>query len=104
MCRSDPQIPVDVTRMIASVPSWIDGSGTVSTRTSRLPCQATAFTVRAFPERAVANGAVSVDELAGHAGDRHAPQQRGEPDEHREVQDVRPPLPSEDGVAHELDA
>src|SRR5436305_3899314 len=43
MCRSDPQILVDVTRTIASVASWIDGSGTVSTRTSRLPCQATAF-------------------------------------------------------------
>src|ERR1700759_320012 len=35
---------VDVTSMIASVGSSIFGSGTVSTRTSRLPCQVTAFT------------------------------------------------------------
>src|SRR4051794_9650337 len=34
---------VDVTSMTASVPSSILGSGTVSTRTSRLPCQVTAF-------------------------------------------------------------
>src|ERR671921_137705 len=30
-------------RTIASVGSWIAGSGTLSTRTSRLPCQATAL-------------------------------------------------------------
>src|SRR3954470_24168959 len=34
---------VDVTSMIASVGSSTFGSGTVSTRTSRLPCQVTAF-------------------------------------------------------------
>src|SRR6476619_7332809 len=34
---------VDVTSMMASVPSSTFGSGTVSTRTSRLPCQVTAF-------------------------------------------------------------
>src|SRR3954471_7063179 len=34
---------VVVMRTIASVSSWIDGSGTSSTRTSRLPCQETAF-------------------------------------------------------------
>jgi predicted PurR-regulated permease PerM len=34
---------VDVTSMMASVGSSILGSGTVSTRTSRLPCQVTAF-------------------------------------------------------------
>jgi hypothetical protein len=34
---------VDVTSMIASVGSFTSGSGTVSTRTSRLPCQVTAF-------------------------------------------------------------
>ena len=37
-------MPVDVMRTIASVGSSIVGSGTVSTRTSRLPCQVTAFT------------------------------------------------------------
>ena len=36
-------MPVDVMRTIASVGSSMIGSGTVSTRTSRLPCQATAF-------------------------------------------------------------
>jgi hypothetical protein len=30
-------------RTIASVGSWMAGSGTLSTRTSRLPCQVTAF-------------------------------------------------------------
>ncbi len=30
-------MPVLVMRTIASVGSWIEGSGTVSTRTSRLP-------------------------------------------------------------------
>ncbi len=44
-CRSDPQIPDEVTLMIASSGSLIFGSGTVSTRTSRLPCQVTAFIV-----------------------------------------------------------
>src|SRR3954471_14474378 len=34
---------VDVTSMIASVGSSTFGSGTLSTRTSRLPCQVTAF-------------------------------------------------------------
>lgn len=42
-CRSEPHSPVDVIRMTASVGSWITGSGTVSTRTSRLPCHVTAF-------------------------------------------------------------
>src|SRR4051812_10398083 len=36
-------MPVLVTRTMASVGSWIVGSGTVSTRTSRLPWYATAF-------------------------------------------------------------
>ena len=36
---------VEVTRMIASVGCWIVGSGTVSTRTSRFPCQVSARTV-----------------------------------------------------------
>src|SRR6478672_10493818 len=42
-CRSDPQIADEVTLMIASVGCSIRGSGTSSTRTSRLPCQVTAF-------------------------------------------------------------
>src|SRR5215204_2735946 len=41
--RSEPQIAVDVTRTIASVGSLIDGSGTSSTRTSRLPWNVRAF-------------------------------------------------------------
>lgn len=43
--RSDPQIALDVTRIIASVDCWMRGSATVSTRTSRLPCQVAAFIV-----------------------------------------------------------
>jgi hypothetical protein len=46
--RSEPQMPLEVTRMTASVGSSIRGSGTVSTRTSRLPCQATAFMLVPF--------------------------------------------------------
>ena len=42
-CRSEPQRLVVVIRTIASVCRWIFGSGTVSTRTSRLPCQVTAL-------------------------------------------------------------
>jgi hypothetical protein len=38
-------MPVLVTMMVASVGSWIAGSGTSSTRTSRLPCHLSAFTV-----------------------------------------------------------
>src|SRR4051794_16000244 len=36
-------MPLEVTRTIASVGSWIVGSGTSSTRTSRLPWNVTAF-------------------------------------------------------------
>jgi len=36
-CGSDPQIPVEVIRTIASVGCSIVGSETVSTRTSRFP-------------------------------------------------------------------
>src|SRR6185369_7624305 len=39
---------VDVTSMMASVDSSTFGSGTVSTRTSRLPCQVTAFIATPF--------------------------------------------------------
>ena len=42
-CRSEPQMAVEVIRTIASVGSSIRGSGTSSTRTSRLPCQVSAF-------------------------------------------------------------
>src|SRR5688500_5802099 len=42
-CRSDPHIAVLVIWMMMSVGSMIVGSGTVSTRMSRLPCQAIAF-------------------------------------------------------------
>src|SRR5215211_1111772 len=69
-CRSEPQMPVEVIRTIASVGSWIVGSGTVSTRTSRLPCQVTAFMV---PPSGVA---VAVPEQAGYPaamlGNAHA--------------------------------
>ena len=41
-CRSDPHSPLLVMRMIASVGSSMVGSGTVSTRTSRGPCQVSA--------------------------------------------------------------
>ncbi|GII21835.1 hypothetical protein Pme01_14320 [Planosporangium mesophilum] len=41
-------MPVDVTLMMASSGSWIAGSGTVSTRTSRFPCQVTAFIAASF--------------------------------------------------------
>ena len=44
-------MPVEVTRTIASVGSSIVGSGTSSTRTSRLPCQVTAFTAELVPGR-----------------------------------------------------
>src|SRR2546430_14524911 len=44
-CRSEPQMPLDVTRMTMSSGSWMAGSGTFSTRTSRRPCQVTAFIV-----------------------------------------------------------
>src|SRR5919201_4919528 len=36
-------MPRDVMRTIASVGSWISGSGTVSTRTSRFPCHVSAL-------------------------------------------------------------
>src|SRR2546423_49060 len=42
-------MPLDVTRTIASVGSSMAGSGTFSTRTSRLPCQVTARMRRGYP-------------------------------------------------------
>src|SRR3954453_6532406 len=41
--RAEPQIAVLVMRTSASVGCWIVGSGTLSTRTSRFPCHATAL-------------------------------------------------------------
>ena len=43
-------MPVDVTLMIASVGASMVGSGTVSTRTSCVPCQVRAFMARPLPE------------------------------------------------------
>src|SRR3954454_3384307 len=70
-CRSEPQMLVVVTRMIASVGSSIFGSGTSSTRTSRLPCQVTAFippnsprSVGLIPSRRVADMASFTSPLA----------------------------------------
>src|SRR5205823_6411964 len=42
-CRSEPQIAVLVTRMMASCGLMIEGSGTFCTRTSSLPHQHSAF-------------------------------------------------------------
>ena len=42
-CRSEPQIADEVIRTIASVGSWITGSGTSSTLTVRFACQVKAF-------------------------------------------------------------
>ena len=46
--RSEPQIAVEVTRMIASVGCWRIGSGTVSTLTRSVPCQVTALMIPLF--------------------------------------------------------
>ncbi len=47
--RSEPQIAVVVIRTIASVGFSIVGSGTSSTRTSRFPCQVSAFMSACLP-------------------------------------------------------
>src|SRR4051794_40671320 len=98
--------------MIASVGSWIAGSGTSSTRTSRLPCQVRAFirkpyparqrvcvfvsarsasvewTVGAVPTRAVDPPVVAVARLAaGHSRKQRADQHDGERDD-RACRDV----------------
>src|SRR4026207_753024 len=52
---------VDVTSMMASVDSSTFGSGTVSTRTSRLPCQVTAFIATPFGR--CVSGLVSTPQL-----------------------------------------
>src|SRR4051794_9572582 len=58
-------MPLDVTRTIASVGCSIDGSSTVSTRTSWLPCQATAFIARPPP---LLLGRAGLGHLAVHRG------------------------------------
>src|SRR5690606_26218752 len=55
-CRSEPHGPELVTRMTASVGSWTEGSGTVSTRTSRGPCQVSARILVLSSRRPVACG------------------------------------------------
>src|SRR5215208_8254789 len=52
-CRSEPQMLVLVTRIIASVGSLIPGSGTVSTDTFRRPCHVTARIARLLCELSV---------------------------------------------------
>jgi hypothetical protein len=42
-------MPEDVISTITSVGSWMTGSGTVSTRTSRLACHVTAFMLTDYP-------------------------------------------------------
>ncbi|MGX1094196.1 hypothetical protein RKD47_004877 [Streptomyces albogriseolus] len=46
MCRSDPQIAVEVTRTITSFGCWIVGFSTSSTATSNGPLYTTAFMLR----------------------------------------------------------
>src|ERR1700749_3639819 len=66
-------MPVEVISTITSVGSWMVGSGTVSTRTSRLPCHRSALIV--FPLLARAGlGHVPVQ----HALDRVGPHLRGD--------------------------
>src|SRR3954452_16869021 len=67
-CRSEPQIPLEVTRMIASVGSSIAGSGTVSTRTWWLPCQVTAFMSCAFSVGVLFVGRAGLGHAAVHRG------------------------------------
>ncbi len=66
-CRSEPQIAVEVILTMASVGSWMVGSGTSSTRTSRLPCQVTAFMVNLLSSNLL-RGAGSFGGRAGMAG------------------------------------
>src|SRR3954451_2578026 len=90
---------VVVTRTIASVGSWIVGSGTSSTRTSRLPCQVTAFIrvllrsgrgargsrsglTAAYPTRASGTGAVGRRSAAPSERARTPGGRTGEPRPH----------------------
>src|ERR1044071_5079399 len=59
--RSEPQIAHDVTLMIASRPSSIFGSGTVSHRMSPLPCHASAFIVEF--SASIADEKIGIDDL-----------------------------------------
>ena len=60
-CRSEPQIALDVILTIASVGSWMIGSGTSSTETLRLPCQVSALIALPFgsSSRRVSNTATA---------------------------------------------
>src|SRR4051794_41915586 len=62
-------MPEEVTRMIASVGCSIAGSGTVSTRTSRVPCQVSAFMWSRYPAAPLAHmGSVHAHQEAPRAG------------------------------------
>src|SRR5450759_4885876 len=63
MCRSDPQIALAVTLIMASAGSWVFGSSTSSTLTVRGRCQTTAFTAGSRVE-----GGRSVAVVLRHAG------------------------------------
>ncbi len=63
MCRSDPQIALAVTLIMASADSWIFGSSTSSTLTVRWRRQTTAFTAGSRVE-----GSRSVAVVLRHAG------------------------------------
>src|ERR1700755_2043046 len=68
-CRSEPQIAVEVTAMIASFGSWIRGSGTSVTRTSRLPCHVSALMNRSV-RRGYARSCPCPPGTAIHLGSR----------------------------------
>src|SRR5690242_15893529 len=73
-CRSEPQIAVDVTRTMASRALRMDGSGTSSTETLRLPSQHVAFMLApASP------GSRRHAPKAGRDGSRGAHSHRNEP-------------------------
>lgn len=88
-CRFERQIPVEVIRTITSVGSLITGSGTVSTRTARLPCQVAACMITSvdscdssrsrglfFEARAGKPAAHRVRQRRGHRGVRRAARSR----------------------------
>src|SRR4051794_11318469 len=65
-------MPLEVTRMIASVGASIVGSGTVSTRTSCVPCQVNAFMAPCATQATVRLLAEDpVTELAARPLDEH---------------------------------
>ena len=81
-CRSDPQIADEVILTIASVGCSIRGSGTSSTRTSRLPCQVTAFmmnTLRSVAGPCTSDSPVATDKTPKNfpAGSRRLAEAKG---------------------------